>query len=102
MKPEDRKALDHFRKLATGDYPPFLAAHHLVRVLIPGVAKFVGIREVTEELAKALAEGLAGHVGYYWMCKEKEAVPGDDICTSCLARQDQFDAEIDEAEKEED
>ncbi len=87
----------HMAKLIESEMPDGVKAHYVVRVLLPRLAVLCGTTHFTKELAAMLADGLSLQTGRCRYCHAAESIGGEehhDVCAACLAKFDQFAAEV--------
>ena len=86
-----KKQMDEMIRL---DAPAVIKAHYVVNVLIPRLAKLVGVKDFSHELSRFLCRGVAQYTGICVQCLKDQAVRGEDFCPRCLAEYDQFEASL--------
>lgn len=96
------RCLERLNRLVESDSPDQVRAHYLVNVVLPKLAKLIGVRTFTAAMAEAMSKGLCGYMGYCSICQKSEVIPGEDLCPLCLAQVDQLEAEIRDTENDTD
>lgn len=94
---DGREISAYIQQLIKHDSPAFIKAHYAVNVLIPKLAKIIGVKEFGFELSKTMARGMALYTGVCVMCQKADSVRGEEYCPRCIADLDQFSESIKDA-----
>ncbi len=83
------------------DAPDGVKAHFVVRVLMPKMARWCGVKDFAAHLSALLTEGMALWTGVCPACLTAKADSVEDnLCAVCRSKQDQFEAECDKQFRE--
>lgn len=87
------RALARTAELAAGNIPPVIRAHHAVFVLLPTLARDIGVEAVAEQVGKFVRDTLANKLDLCSVCYT-ESVAGEDgvfrACPKCDAELEEF------------